>query len=392
MKRHPRFAPGVGRRACRALLALAIAAAAPGCDGSESAPSSGDDSGVMCDDRPRNHDVLAHGARRLYLHPGRQHHLHVELRATASGTSSSPARPCASNQGEHGHGDPAQHAARGDVHHLPRPGGRAGRRQPRAAAVHSGGSLTSLVQPAAPAAGTVTYSSSPAARHLPLRDRHRQRQAAPDGPVRRARRAARRHRRPGQRPVGLGVQPERRSTSTCCPRSTPTCTWRSSAASRSTHQPSTPRYLMINGRSIPDTLAPNNAAWLPAQPYGVAGAHPAVRRDDQSAAGARSATSTRGTRQPPVPPARQRRARHQAATGRSLQGRDGMDQSYREFTRRRRTRRRPRRAHGLARRRELERRDQPAADRPAAATQTSCSRTATPGSAAAATSAPKSAR
>ena len=29
------------------------------------------------------------------------------------------------------------------------------------------------------------------------------------------------------------------------------------------------RYFMINGRSMPDTLAPNNAAWLPAQPYGA---------------------------------------------------------------------------------------------------------------------------
>jgi FtsP/CotA-like multicopper oxidase with cupredoxin domain len=28
------------------------------------------------------------------------------------------------------------------------------------------------------------------------------------------------------------------------------------------------RYFLINGRSMPDTLAPNNAAWLPAQPYG----------------------------------------------------------------------------------------------------------------------------
>ncbi len=27
------------------------------------------------------------------------------------------------------------------------------------------------------------------------------------------------------------------------------------------------RYFLINGRSMPDTLAPNNAAWLPSQPY-----------------------------------------------------------------------------------------------------------------------------
>jgi FtsP/CotA-like multicopper oxidase with cupredoxin domain len=29
------------------------------------------------------------------------------------------------------------------------------------------------------------------------------------------------------------------------------------------------RYFLINGRSMPDTLAPNNAAWLPNQPYGA---------------------------------------------------------------------------------------------------------------------------
>ncbi|HEY2041744.1 MAG TPA: multicopper oxidase domain-containing protein [Jatrophihabitans sp.] len=31
----------------------------------------------------------------------------------------------------------------------------------------------------------------------------------------------------------------------------------------------TARYFMINGRSMPDTLAPNNASWLPSQPYGA---------------------------------------------------------------------------------------------------------------------------
>ncbi len=29
-----------------------------------------------------------------------------------------------------------------------------------------------------------------------------------------------------------------------------------------------PRYFMINGRSFPDSVAPNEAAWLPSQPYG----------------------------------------------------------------------------------------------------------------------------
>ncbi len=31
----------------------------------------------------------------------------------------------------------------------------------------------------------------------------------------------------------------------------------------------TARYFMINGRSMPDTLAPNDASWLPHQPYGA---------------------------------------------------------------------------------------------------------------------------
>lgn len=36
-----------------------------------------------------------------------------------------------------------------------------------------------------------------------------------------------------------------------------------------------PRYFMINGRSFPDTIAPNNASWLPDQPYGaLARIHP----------------------------------------------------------------------------------------------------------------------
>jgi FtsP/CotA-like multicopper oxidase with cupredoxin domain len=30
-----------------------------------------------------------------------------------------------------------------------------------------------------------------------------------------------------------------------------------------------PRYFMINGRSMPDTISPNHAAWLPNQPYGA---------------------------------------------------------------------------------------------------------------------------
>jgi FtsP/CotA-like multicopper oxidase with cupredoxin domain len=35
------------------------------------------------------------------------------------------------------------------------------------------------------------------------------------------------------------------------------------------HEPYRPRYFLINGRSFPDTVAPNGAAWLPNQPYGA---------------------------------------------------------------------------------------------------------------------------
>jgi FtsP/CotA-like multicopper oxidase with cupredoxin domain len=39
----------------------------------------------------------------------------------------------------------------------------------------------------------------------------------------------------------------------------------------------TARYFMINGRSFPDTIAPNDASWLPSQPYGaLARIHPAT--------------------------------------------------------------------------------------------------------------------
>jgi len=30
-----------------------------------------------------------------------------------------------------------------------------------------------------------------------------------------------------------------------------------------------PRYWLLNGRGLPDTIAPNYAAWLPSQPYGA---------------------------------------------------------------------------------------------------------------------------
>ena len=64
------------------------------------------------------------------------------------------------------------------------------------------------------------------------------------------------------------------------------------------------RYYMINGRSMPDTLAPNNAL-VAAQPaLRRDGAHPAVRRADQPATGG-DPLPERRHRPLPVPPARQ---------------------------------------------------------------------------------------
>lgn len=44
----------------------------------------------------------------------------------------------------------------------------------------------------------------------------------------------------------------------------------------------TARYFMINGRSMPDTIAPNNAAWLPSQPYGAMVHITAIGANDHS--------------------------------------------------------------------------------------------------------------
>ena len=63
------------------------------------------------------------------------------------------------------------------------------------------------------------------------------------------------------------------------------------------------RYWTINGRSFPDTIADNNATWLPQQPYGALVARPAVRRGDN-----RLPALIRYVNagfEPPVPPARQ---------------------------------------------------------------------------------------
>ena len=135
----------------------------------------------------------------------------------------------------------------------------------------AGGSLTSLVQPAAGARhGSVTYTFTAGSPGTYLyesgTDVNKQLQMGLYGAlvVRPAGHAG-----PGQRPRRLGVQPRATSTSSCSRRSTPTCTWPSSAAEPVDWTAYNARYFMINGRSMPDTLAPNNASWLPSQPYGA---------------------------------------------------------------------------------------------------------------------------
>ena len=118
---------------------------------------------------------------------------------------------------------------------------------------------------------------------------------------------------------------------------------------------------MINGRSMPDTLAPNNASWLPNQPYGAlvhiqpydAATNPRPGGDPLPQRRARS--TTRSTRTAATSGSSTR-------TAGALQGPTGQDLSYLKYdldVQPGQTRRRP---HGLARRRALERDDQPDPD------------------------------
>ena len=123
------------------------------------------------------------------------------------------------------------------------------------------------------------------------------------------------HPEPGQRPRRLRVQPAPRVRLPALrgrPRPAP---GGRAQRSRTTGTPTRARYFMINGRSMPDTLAPNNASWLPNQPYGalvhiqpydaatnpLPGAHPLPQRRARSTTrstrtAATSASSTRTAR------------------------------------------------------------------------------------------------
>ncbi|MET3805067.1 FtsP/CotA-like multicopper oxidase with cupredoxin domain [Nakamurella sp. UYEF19] len=130
-----------------------------------------------------------------------------------------------------------------------------------------GGSLTSLVQSAAPVNGSVTYTFTPGSPGTYLyesgTDVDKQVQMGLYGAL-------------IVRPAGHPTQVNDRADSAftvgqdyvfllsevdpdvhlAVERSQP-ITWSAYTA----------RYFMINGRSMPDTLAPNGASWLPAQPY-----------------------------------------------------------------------------------------------------------------------------
>ena len=91
-----------------------------------------------------------------------------------------------------------------------------------------------------------------------------------------------------------------------------------------------PRYWMINGRSFPDTIAPNGAAWLPNQPYSAL-----VHIEPYDAAGNPDPALIRylnvGSLNHPFHP-HGNHGRIIARDGRLLEGDAGEDLSYEKFT------------------------------------------------------------
>lgn len=133
----------------------------------------------------------------------------------------------------------------------------------------SGGSLTSMVQPAAAAKGSVTYTFTAGSPGTYLyesgTDVNKQVQMGMYGAL-------------VVRPAGHPNQVNDRADSAFTPGKE--YVFLLSEIDPDVHlaverkQPVdwtkyTARYFMINGRSMPDTLAPNNASWLPTQPYGA---------------------------------------------------------------------------------------------------------------------------
>ena len=133
----------------------------------------------------------------------------------------------------------------------------------------SGGSLTSMVQPAAADTGSVTYTFTAGSPGTYLytsgTDVTKQQQMGLYGAL-------------VVRPAGNAGQVNARSDSEFNPQheyvyllseidpEVHLAVERSQPVDWSAYNA---RYYLINGRSMPDTLAPNNASWLPNQPYGA---------------------------------------------------------------------------------------------------------------------------
>ena len=133
----------------------------------------------------------------------------------------------------------------------------------------SGGSLTSMVQPAAADTGSVTYTFTAGSPGTYLytsgTDVTKQQQMGLYGAL-------------VVRPAGNAGQVNARSDSEFNPQhkyvyllseidpEVHLAVERSQPVDWSVYNA---RYYLINGRSMPDTLAPNNASWLPNQPYGA---------------------------------------------------------------------------------------------------------------------------
>jgi FtsP/CotA-like multicopper oxidase with cupredoxin domain len=140
---------------------------------------------------------------------------------------------------------------------------------PATAQLDGGGSLTSLVQPAAATSGVVTYSFTAGSPGTYLyesgTDVSKQREMGLYGGL-------------IVRPAGAPGRANSDAGSTFDPNreflfvlseidpALHTAVERKRAFDYTKIKP---RYFLINGRSMPDTLAPNFAAWLPSQPYGA---------------------------------------------------------------------------------------------------------------------------
>jgi FtsP/CotA-like multicopper oxidase with cupredoxin domain len=91
-----------------------------------------------------------------------------------------------------------------------------------------------------------------------------------------------------------------------------------------------PRYFFINGRSMPDTIAPDNAAWLPNQPYGaLVHITPFVPGDPNSRPALVRYLNAGSVDYPFHPHGNDQRVINQ--DGQAIEGAGGTDASYNKF-------------------------------------------------------------